>query len=267
MPARLDFAPGEFCWIDHSAHDMQAASAWYSEIFGWQAQEAPSPAEGAPPYAFLMKGEACVGGMGQMDDAMKSQGVPPCWNVYVCVEDCEAAEAKAKELGANVIVPTMDVPGHGKLCFFFDPAGACCAMWQNTAEGGPGVLVDEHGGRSWIELMTKDVSAAKEFYGALFGWTYADMPMGEVTYTMIKCGEIDAGGMMALEGPQMEGVPPHWMTYFAVDDCDGVAAKVAESGGQVRVPPTEIPVGKFSVLADPHGGGFSVIQTREGCEE
>ena len=28
MPDRKDFRPGEFCWFDHNAHDLDAASAY-----------------------------------------------------------------------------------------------------------------------------------------------------------------------------------------------------------------------------------------------
>ena len=49
------------------------------------------------------------------------------------------------------------------------------------------------------------------------------------------------------------------MVYFAVEDCDAMTDKIASTGGQVRVPPTEIQVGKFSCVTDPQGGGFSLI--------
>ena len=46
---------------------------------------------------------------------------------------------------------------------------------------------------------------------------------------------------------------------------DAAANKVTETGGQVRVPPTEIPVGKFSVVSDPQGGIFSIISIAQSC--
>lgn len=174
MPVRNDFAAGEFCWIDLVAHDLEAALAWYRDIFGWTAFNAGG--EG-PPYRFLMQGEACAGGAGQMSEQMMQMGIPPVWNSYVCVEDCAASEKRASELGATITVPTMEVPGHGKLAFFMDPGGASCAMWQSTGDDGNGVLVKEHGSLSWNELLCRDVDAAREFYGALFGWEFVDMPM------------------------------------------------------------------------------------------
>jgi uncharacterized protein len=55
-------------------------------------------------------------------------------------------------------------------------------------------------------------------------------------------------------------LPNHWMVYFAVTDTDAVAARCTELGGQVPVPPTDIPVGRFAVLNDPQGGHFSIIR-------
>lgn len=266
MPVRSDFAPGEFCWIDLSTNDLESALTWYGELFDWAHQKMESPG-GAPPYAFLTKGAAAVGGMGELSPEMKANGVPPMWNSYVSTDDCEATEAKVKELGGVVAVPTMDVPGHGKLAFFVDPEGASFAAWQSTGSEGPGMLINEHGGLSWNELMYRDSETTMAFYGALHGWEFKDMPMGEADYKMLRCGDKDAGGMMKMEGAQFEGIPAHWLIYFNVTDCGAVAAKVEATGGKVNVPPTEIPVGSFSVFADPQGAFFAVISLNDtNCE-
>ncbi len=263
MPIRNDFKPGEFCWVDLSAHDLDAATTWYGNLFGWTSMQQDTG--GGPPYSFFLRGEAAAGAVGQMNDEMKAQGIPPMWNSYVCVEDCAATQQRAADLGATITVPTTEIPGYGKLCFILDPEGASVAMWQQTGEAGPGVAVGEPNSLSWNELMCRDVAASREFYGQLFGWKFADMPMGDVVYTMIKCGDQDAGGMMAMDGPQFEGIPSHWLVYFAVADCDAATKAVADSSGVVRVPPTEIPVGKFSVVADPQGATFSLIQLAPKC--
>ena len=218
-----------------------------------------------PPYAFLMKGGAAAAGIGQMSEEMKAQGIPPLWNSYIHVEDCTASEKQAADLGGTVTVPTMEVPGHGKLCYIMDPQGTSIAMWQPIGSC-TDMFVAEPGGLSWNELLCRDVPAAREFYGQMFGWEFADMPMGDIDYTMIKNRGVDAGGMMAMDGPQFEGIPNHWAVYFAVADCEASANMTKETGGAVRVPPTEIPVGKFSVLGDPQGGSFSIIEmTQTQC--
>lgn len=259
MTKKTTFEPGEFCWVDLVAHDMPAAVAWYSDRFGWKAETQDT--YGGPPYAMFKMGDAVVGGIGQMSDEMKAAGVPPMWNNYVATADCEATEAKARELGATVTVPTMEVPGQGKLAFFMDPSGAAIATWQTTRDDGMQILFNEHGGLSWNELMMRDPEQARDFYGKLFGWDFKKMPMEGTDYWILKVGERDTGGMMTMpEGEHFEGVPNHWMCYFAVDDCAAFAASVESSGGSIKVPPMKIQVGTFSVVADPQGGVFSVIQ-------
>jgi hypothetical protein len=59
----------------------------------------------------------------------------------------------------------------------------------------------------------------------------------------------------------MGPVPPHWLVYFAVDDSDKTAEKAKGMGGEVMVPPTDIPnIGRFAILNDPQGAGFAVIR-------
>ncbi len=263
MPVIDDFPPGRFCWVDLNAHDLEAATAWYGGLFGWTPAPQPSP-PGAPPYTFFMKGDAVAAAGGQMSDEMKAAGVPPLWNSYVRVADCAATQAKAEELGATVVFPTFEIPGRGKLCYLQDPGGATFALWQSLSTEGPGVLVVEHGGLSWNELMTRDTARAREFYGALFGWTFQAEAVPGFDYTVLVSDGENAGGMMKMDGEQFEGVPEHWLVYFHVDDCDAVAKRAGDTGGTVCVPPTDIPVGRFAVLQDPQGGTFCLMQLNEG---
>ena len=66
--------------------------------------------------------------------------------------------------------------------------------------------------------------------------------------------------MLPMEGDQWEGVPDHWMVYFAVEDADAACAKVTELGGNVQVPPFDLPVGRIAVVSDTAGTHFSVTQ-------
>ena len=70
--------------------------------------------------------------------------------------------------------------------------------------------------------------------------------------------EPDRGGMLEMD-ESWGDMPSHFMVYFRVDDCDASAAKAAELGGEICVPPTNIPPGRFSVLMDPLGATFSII--------
>jgi uncharacterized protein len=79
-------------------------------------------------------------------------------------------------------------------------------------------------------------------------------------YTSFMNGERPAGGMYTLP-PEMANVPPNWMVYFAVEDCDAMTAKAGSLGAQTISPAMDIPtVGRFSILLDPQGAAFAVIK-------
>ena len=114
----------------------------------------------------------------------------------------------------------------------------------------------------WYEINTPDLEAAKKFYGDVFGWTFEEIPMDGFNYPLLHKGGMACGGMMHMTGPQWEGVPPHWMSYIAVDDVDASAAKVKELGGGVCVEPMDIPnVGRMAVVNDPDGATFSLFKS------
>ncbi len=114
----------------------------------------------------------------------------------------------------------------------------------------------------WAELGTTDAKKAKAFYTKLFGWRTDDKDMGEMgTYTLLKLGEHDVGGLYELSGPMFQGVPSHWMHYVSVADVDAVAGKVGKLGGKVVSPPMDIPdVGRMAVLEDAEGAKFSLFK-------
>jgi hypothetical protein len=116
------------------------------------------------------------------------------------------------------------------------------------------------GAVSWTELTTPDPAAAQAFYGALFGWRFQTMDMGQGAYHVIKVGEDGAiGGIMATP-PEAKGMPPMWGSYVTVADCDATAAQCTALGGKVCVGPMDIPtVGRFAMLQDPQGATICCI--------
>jgi uncharacterized protein len=111
-----------------------------------------------------------------------------------------------------------------------------------------------HGAFHWNEMMTRNPKKAKDFYGKTLGWTYDDMPMGEMTYTIIKSDGQMVGGMMEMNGPMFEGVPDHWLSYIAVDDVDKRLKKLKAEGGKViREPWDAEGVGRIAIVSDSNG--------------
>ncbi len=83
--------------------------------------------------------------------------------------------------------------------------------------------------------------------------------MGDMTYTVLKAGETEAGGIMPIP-EQAQGTPPHWGVYVTVDDVDATAKKAEELGAKTIVPLTDIPeVGRLFAFQDPQGAIISAI--------
>ena len=123
-------------------------------------------------------------------------------------------------------------------------------------------MSEDHGRFIWYELMTPDIEAAKRFYGEVVGWTAQAMPMEGSAYNVFEAGGAGVGGAMPLsDAHRAQGVPPNWTGYICVDDCDAVARKAEALGGSVVRPPTDIPgIGRFAIIADPHGAVSAIMK-------
>jgi predicted enzyme related to lactoylglutathione lyase len=257
------YQPGTPSWVDLGSPDIDASVEFYGALFDWDVPESEN-AEQTGGYRQAMRSDQPVGGI----MPLMQEGQPTAWTTYISVEDADATAAAVKEAGGNVMAEPMDVMDLGRMAIFVDPAGAVFGIWQPGTFAGAG-LVNEPGAISWNELNTRDLEAAKAFYGAVFGWTFEDNDMGEMgSYTTIKLGEDMVGGILNMaERGVPEEVPAHWQVYFAVDDADAAIETAKQRGGSVMVEPIDIPAGRFSILTDPHGASFAVIALSEQASE
>ncbi|MDP1535328.1 MAG: VOC family protein [Rubrivivax sp.] len=117
-----------------------------------------------------------------------------------------------------------------------------------------------HGAFSWSELATPQPGAASEFYGSLFGWTVETMDMGDAgEYRVAKLGDTSVGGIMSLPKEDAAGAPA-WGCYVTVDNVDRTLEQCTALGGQVVMPPMDVPgVGRMAQIRDPQGATISVI--------
>lgn len=125
----------------------------------------------------------------------------------------------------------------------------------------PITATQTHGAFSWNELSTTDPKAARQFYGALLGWTFTEreMFMGDGTYLVASAGGEQVAGIMPMP-PTAQGMPPFWGSYVTVDDVDASAKKAVELGGKLLVPHIDVQgVGRFCVVQDPQGAMVALI--------
>lgn len=128
------------------------------------------------------------------------------------------------------------------------------------------MMAGEQSSFVWYELMTTDVAAAKAFYADVVGWNTQDVPMPGMTYTLLRVGDTQIGGLMALPKEARDsGNKACWVGYVGVGDADGAAAKVKRLGGDVLGPPIDIPgVGRFAMVSDPQGATFNLFKPAIG---
>ncbi len=114
----------------------------------------------------------------------------------------------------------------------------------------------------WYEYMAADAKAAADFYVAVVGWAAGDAGMADFPYTLLSAGPTMVAGLMTLpEEARKMGARPGWVGYIGVPDVDAYATKFSAAGGQIYRAPADIPgVGRFAVVADPHGAAFAIFK-------
>jgi predicted enzyme related to lactoylglutathione lyase len=255
--------PGTFCWVELGTSDQNAAKKFYGELFGWTAEDVPIGPDSV--YTMFKLNGKDVGAAYTLGPDELSMGIPPYWGLYINVESADQAVKAIVAAGGTVVAEPFDVFDVGRMAIAQDPTGAHFKVWQPLNHIGVGVA-NELNAMCWSELATRDVPAAKKFYSTAFGWDPQtkgeDSPM---PYTEIFLNGEDGkpfpfGGMYSMM-PHMQGIPPHWMPYYAVADCDATVEKAKSLGAQIHVPPTDIPnTGRFSMMTDPQGAAFAVIK-------
>jgi uncharacterized protein len=258
------YAPGIPCWVDLATPDLDGSVDFYGSVLGWDVPESEN-AEQTGGYRIATSRSKSAAGM----MPMMQEGQPPAWTTYVSVDDADAAAEKVKGAGGQVLAEPMDVMDLGRMAVFADPAGAVFGVWQPASFTGAEV-VNEPGALSWNEVNTRDPDATKAFYGAVFGWGFNDVDMGEAgTYTTLRHpdrgeDEESIGGLLDMRGQVPDEVPPHWLTYFTVDDLDAAIETAKEKGGGPMFGPLELPNGKLAILHDPHGARVGLFESTSG---
>jgi uncharacterized protein len=274
MAERDRYVPGVPCWIDTSQPDPDAAVAFYGGLFGWEFENTMPPGSDGKYFIARLRG----GDVAAVSS--RPEGGPPMamWNTYVWVESADAAAAKVRDAGGRVVSEPFDVMDAGRMAVFMDPEGAAFCVWQAKEHRGARV-VNEHGSLNFNDLNTRDPQGAKAFYGAVFGWTTLELDGGFAMWTLPGYGDFleqgdpdlrkrmaevgapegfeDVVASLAPIGDDQAGVPAHWGVTFAVDDADATAARAAELGGEVVVPPFDAPWVRMTVIRDPQGATFT----------
>jgi uncharacterized protein len=249
-----EYPNGTFCWIDLGTTDVPGAKAFYSGLFGWEMEDVP--AGDSDTYTICRLRGRDVAGMHQ-----HSPDEGTGWSSYISVDDVDDTTRSARALGATILMEPFEIPGAARMSLIRDPAGAEVSLWQAKGHIGAG-FVNELGSWSWNELVTSAVDAAKSFYGDLFRWKaeYVPAVIPRATFTL---GDLLIGGVHSPTPSERDS--PRWNVSFTVGDADQSAAKAEELGGRIVMAPFDIPIGRFSIVADPAGATLTLAAVPGGA--
>ncbi len=239
------YAGGTPCWVELVTPDPAGATAFYGGLLGW------SGVDGGPEFR---RDGLAVAGLRGSDDP----GRPAGWLSYVATDDPAGAVARAEAAGGSVLAPPFEVPGRGEAAVLAHPAGGAVGVWRRRGFAGAQVA-NEPGAVCWTDLATPDEAAAERFYGAVFGWQRVEADYVPEGYGEWHAAGRPVAGVRAFGPYDPPGVPAYWTVMLMVADCRATAARAGELGGQVLLPPLDMTVGTYAMLADPAGAAFGVV--------
>lgn len=263
MAEQIDRFPcGVPCWIDTTHPDLPAAAAFHGPLFGWDFRPAGD-------RLIAVRDGHEVAGLGGPPGGPAA----PAWTTYVRVDDADDAAAAVQRAGGRVLAEPADVDTAGRAATVADPAGAVLRLWQAGERRGAGA-VNAGGTWNWSNLHSPDPGAAREFYGAVFGWRSLEFGPSAMWARPGYSDVLDALDPSRRERHAHEGVPAgfgdaigwllptegpaHWSVTFAVDDTDRTVERAVELGATVRVAPYSAPMVRVAELTDPQGVEFAV---------
>ncbi|MFF1462238.1 VOC family protein [Streptomyces sp. NPDC058330] len=107
----------------------------------------------------------------------------------------------------------------------------------------------------WVHLVTRELDAARRFYGAVLGWTFRPGAMGD-DFVMARSGGVPVAGIGAVASAYHVAVA--WTPYFSVRDADVASDRIRERSGTVAVGPLALGLGRALLAADRDGASFGV---------
>ena len=279
MTGSRSYPEGVTSWIDNECLDVEAAKAFYRELFGWTFSDGPGP---GGVYAIAKLDGADVAGIVEATDDQLGSAV---WNTYVAVADLDAAATRIKAAGGRLLSGPTDVGQDGRFAVCADPFDVRFRLWQAGLRMGA-QTVNTPGAWNFSDLHAADPSASATFYSEVFGWSFDDLGFA----TMIRLpgygdhlqatvdptiherqsgvaappGFADCIGWLVPVAGADE--PPHWHVALTVADRDETVA-AAERFGGVVLDRTDTDWTRDALIRDPQGGVFTASQFAPPAEQ
>jgi uncharacterized protein len=198
MPERDGYVPGVPCWVVASEPDPEAAVDFYGGLFGWEFQDVMAPSSEGKYFIarcettgwslFDRSGDSRGGDVAAVGSIPEAPPPRAMWNTYFWVESADEAASKVRDAGGGVVMEPFDFMDASRMAVFTDPEGAAFCVWEAKEHKGARV-VNDPGSLNFNGLNTRDVEAARSFYGSVFGWQTLAGPGGVQMWTLPGYGD------------------------------------------------------------------------------
>jgi uncharacterized protein len=115
----------------------------------------------------------------------------------------------------------------------------------------------------WNDLVTTDLTACRQFYGSLLGWSFQQKTRDGRTYLVAEIGGTPVAGLLDVR--DLKDANSQWVSFMSVPDVDAAAEQVRAAGGRILVQPRPIKVGgRAAVVVDPQGAPLGLARLTGG---
>ena len=119
----------------------------------------------------------------------------------------------------------------------------------------------------WHDLVTDSPSAARTFYGSLFGWTFEDDEGRAPGYTVIKQDGTAIGGIIPRRRDASTTYVAQWLSYVVVPNVDEAVGIFRQRGGKIIQGPLNARKGiRVAVVEDPQGAPLGLTSGAPGAD-
>ncbi len=187
----------------------------------------------------------------------------PRWFGYISVPNCEKAQAAVTKAGGRVLAATQKFSGRGEQAVFADPEGALFGVIRSSS-GDPRDFEADVGDWIWIQMWSRDSLKSAQFYRAIAGYEIDENTSSARSNDYVLVSEKYARGTVLQLPAERTDVKPTWLLFVRVKNVVESAAKAAELGGKVAIPPSpELFKNHVAVVVDPTGAAVGLLEWDE----
>jgi uncharacterized protein len=246
-------ATGEFVWHDLVTDNPAASRAFYGALFGWTFEDG----EGVDPgYTIIRQDGVAIGGV--VAQRPTADPVVAQWLTYVVVADVDRAVDVFKRAGGRVFRGPLTTKKELRVAVVADPQGAPIGLAsRGPRRDGPAPSVPPGLHQwLWMEYLAIEPGAALALYGRAVGFGNEISEAREnFTYYLLTTDRPRAG----LFRPPWTRDTSAWLPYVRVADPKAMAARAAELGGTVVLPPAPgVRNGSLAIVLDPAGAPLAL---------